>query len=70
MLTVLWVASNFRAMGRWPLLAMILMGRRPLMSVAFRRFTIDAAVVFGNKENELVVEGGMITLQTVCAKAG
>ena len=51
MLTVLWVASNFRAMGRWPLLAMILMGRRPLMSVAFRRFTIDEAVVFRNKED-------------------
>ena len=43
--------------------------RRPLMSVVFRRFTIDAAVVFGNKEDESVVEGGVINLQTLCAKA-
>ena len=46
------------------------MGRRPLMLIAFRRFTIDTAVIFGNKENELVVEGGVINLQTICAKAG
>ena len=44
--------------------------RRPLMSVVFRRFTIDAAVVFGNKEDESVVEGGVINLQTICAKSG
>ena len=46
------------------------MGTRPVMSVAFRRFTIDAAVVFGNKEDESVVEGSVINLQTTCAKAG
>ena len=40
------------------------------MLIAFRRFTIDTAVIFGNKENELVVEGGVINLQTICAKAG
>ena len=44
--------------------------RRPLMSLVFRRFTIDAAVVFGNKEDESVVEGGVINLQTIRAKAG
>ena len=33
---------------------------RPLMSVVFRRLTIDTAVVFGNKEDESVVEGGVI----------
>ena len=44
--------------------------RRSLMSVVFRRFTIDVAVVFGNKEDESVVVGGVINLQTVCAKAG
>ena len=44
--------------------------RRPLMLVVFRRFIIDAAVVFGNKENESVVEGGVINLQTICATAG
>ena len=44
--------------------------RRPLMSVVFRRFAIDAAIVFGNKEDESVVEGGVINLQTICAKAG
>ena len=44
--------------------------RRPLMSVVFRRFTIDTEVVFGNKENESVVNGGVINLQTICAKAG
>ena len=43
--------------------------RRPLMSVVFRRFTIDASVVFENKEDESVVEGGVINLQTICAKA-
>ena len=40
------------------------------MSVAFRRFIIDTVVVFGNKEDESVVEGGVINLQTICAKAG
>ena len=44
--------------------------RRRLRSVVFRRFTIDAAVVFGNKEDESVVEGGVINLQTICAKVG
>ena len=44
--------------------------RRPLMSVVFRRFTIDTAVVFENKEYESVVEGGVINLQTICAIAG
>ena len=44
--------------------------RRPLMSVVFRRFTINAAIVFENKEDESVVEGGVINLQTICAKAG
>ena len=46
------------------------MGRRPLMSVSLRRFTIDIAAVFGNKEDESVVEGGVVNLQTMCAKAG
>ena len=40
------------------------------MLVVFRRFTIDTAVVFGSKEDESVVEGGVINLQTICAKAG
>ena len=40
------------------------------MSVVFRRFTIDAAVVFGNKEDESIVEGGVINLQTMYAKTG
>ena len=44
--------------------------RRPLMSVMFRRFTIDTAVVFGNKEDESVVEGGVINLRTICTKSG
>ena len=44
--------------------------RRSLMLVVFRRFTIDTAVVFGNKEDESVVEGGVINLQTICAKVG
>ena len=46
------------------------MGRRPLMSVVFRRFTIDTEVIFENKEDESVMEGGVINLQTICAKAG
>ena len=46
------------------------MGRRPLMSVVFRRFTIDTGVIFENKEDESVMEGGVINLQTICAKAG
>ena len=36
--------------------------RWPLMSVIFRRFTIDTVVVFGKKEDESVVEGGVINL--------
>ena len=44
--------------------------RRPLRSVVFRRFTIDAAIVFGNNENESVVVGGVINLHTICAKTG
>ena len=40
------------------------------MSVVFRRFTIDTAVVFGNKEDESVVEDGVINLQIMCAKSG
>ena len=39
------------------------------MSVVFRIFTIDAVVVFGNKEDKSVVEGDVINLQTICAKA-
>ena len=46
------------------------MGTRPVMSVAFRRFTIDAAVVFGNNEDESVVEGSVINLQAICTKTG
>ena len=48
---------------------MILMGRRRSMSIAFRRVTIDIAVVFRNKENELVEEDCVINLQTICAKS-
>ena len=44
--------------------------RRPLISVVFRRFTIDTAAVFRNKEDESVVEGCVINLQTICVKAG
>ena len=44
--------------------------RRPLISVVFRRFITDTAVVFGNKEDESVVEVGVVNLQTICAKAG
>ena len=40
------------------------------MSVAFRRFTIDTAVVFGNNEDESVVEGSVINLQVICTKTG
>ena len=40
------------------------------MSIAFIRFTIDVAVVFRNKEDKSVVEGGVINLQINCAKAG
>ena len=32
------------------------------MSIAFIRFTIDVAVVFRNKEDKSVVEGGVINL--------
>ena len=42
------------------------MGRRLLMSVAFSIFIIDAAIVYGNKEDESVVEGAVINLQTIC----
>ena len=44
--------------------------RRSVMSVVFRRFTIDAEIVFRNKENRSVVNGGVINLQTIGAKAG
>lgn len=45
------------------------MGRRRSMSIAFRRVTIDIAVVFRNKENELVEEDCVINLQTICAES-
>jgi len=46
------------------------MGRRYLMSVVYKIYAIDAAVVFENKEDESVVEDGVIDLQTSFEKAG
>ena len=40
------------------------------MSVVYKIYAIDAAVVFENKEDESVVEDGVIDLQTSFEKAG
>ena len=39
------------------------------MSVVFRRFTIDTGVIFDNKEDESVMEGGVINFTNYLCKS-